>query len=565
MGTKGLGRVVATLLLALTCLAGPLDAAAAPPPRDVEGTVLSVEGSDVIVDLGSPQGVVEGDVLELWRAIQLLHPVTRKPIRDRYEVGTLKVLQVRERLAVTVPVSAPRRPPAPGDTVILRREPEKKPAKREPASTPGAVAPQMDGDAAAVAALFDSLSGASPVDRIRAYVAYVRKNPKSPYARILREDAVQYHRLLKAQQEPAGPVGAPAPGAPGASASQPPGAAPVAEPAPSTLEPIQVDFAPPPRGLPGRPLDVGLRLSISVAGAVLHVRNPGDVGYRPIPMVSAGSGHYRATIPSERMRPPEVQYFIERVDARGRSFGVLGSEDQPLTIEVERAPRAEPTVLQQSTTASMLVDYADFNRFKGNDRTLQVEGTLGMRFADVGVRALRSGFGVYQGKGGSLQELDVQHLEPRSVGLKYGYLEGELGFVRRASLMIRAVCGLTEDGVVGGALAMVRIGSDQETNLALGGEVLGGVGARSITQLEIREFPRVPILLRSEVSNQPAGTLGGILAGRSQERGELGLRTIVQVGYEFLPGFVVALRLSGQGRTINHYGMGGGGAVTYTW
>jgi len=129
----------------------------------------------------------------------------------------------------------------------------------------------------------------------------------------------------------------------------------------------------------------------------------------------------------------------------------------------------------------------------------------------------------------------------------------------------RAVCGLTEDGVTGGVMALVRIGSDQETNLSLGGEFLGGVGSRSITQLEIREIPRVPILLRSEVSNQPAGTKTGLGPSTSKLEGDLGLRTIVQIGYEFFPGFVLSLRGSAQGRTIKHYGFGGGGAVSYSW
>lgn len=550
-------RLLTTALLVL-CLGTSARAAEDSPSHNVEGTVLSVEGTDIIVDLGAPRGIAEGDELELWRPIQIVHPVTRKPIRDRYRVGTLKVVQVRDKLAVTTAVSAPKRPPAAGDTVILRREPEKASAVKEsPAKALTGTAP-TDAETAKVTALFDSLSNAPLIDRIRAYVEYVKKNPKSPYAQILREDAVQYHRLLRAQKEQGAAL------QPSAASSV--NAAAIAREEPSTGV-VEAEFEAPPRGLPGKPFDVGIRLSAPVAGAVLHVRNPGDVGYRPIPMAPSGSGHYRATIPANRMRPPGVQYFIERVDQAGRSAGVIGSEDQPLRIEVEPDPKAAPTILQQSTTASTLVDYADFNTLNGehNDWTLQVEGTLGMRFADVGIRALRTGAGVYRGEGGSLHDLDELHLDPRRVGLTYGYLEGELAFIPRAALVVRAVVGLTEDGVTGGALALVRIGSDRETNLALGGEVLGGIGARSITQLEIRELPRFPILLRSEVSNQPAGTLSGSLQGRSQERGELGLRTIVQGGYEIAPGFMVALRASGQGRTINHYGFGGGGAVSYTW
>jgi len=55
--------------------------------------------------------------------------------------------------------------------------------------------------------------------------------------------------------------------------------------------------------------------------------------------------------------------------------------------------------------------------------------------------------------------------------------------------------------------------------------------------------------------------------GKNESAGEneVGVRTIVQVGYRFTPDFVAALRVSFQGRTIDHAGPGFGGAVGYTW
>ena len=122
--------------------------------------------------------------------------------------------------------------------------------------------------------------------------------------------------------------------------------------------------------------------------------------------------------------------------------------------------------------------------------------------------------------------------------------------------------------------ALVRIGNDKKTNLLIGGEVLGGIGLRGITQLELDTFERVPIVLRTVVTNQPAGSPvlpvdvrppEHLPPGTSVERGEVGARAIVQVGYELAAGFVVAARGSYQGRTINHAGPGFGGAVMYTW
>ncbi len=189
-----------------------------------------------------------------------------------------------------------------------------------------------------------------------------------------------------------------------------------------------------------------------------------------------------------------------------------------------------------------------------------------MRFGDIGVRALRSGFGVYRGVGGSIRELDELGIAPRSVGLTYGHLEGEFGVSPSVSLIARAVLGLRDAGTAGGAQINLRVGSDLSTNLTIGGEVLGGVGLRGITQLEIAPRGQFPIVIRSEVTNQPAGAGTNASTGReSQAAGDVGVRGILQLGYRILPPLVVSVRGSYQGRTILHAGPGFGGALEYRW
>jgi hypothetical protein len=105
---------------------------------------------------------------------------------------------------------------------------------------------------------------------------------------------------------------------------------------------------------------------------------------------------------------------------------------------------------------------------------------------------------------------------------------------------------------------------------------LGSVGLRGITQLELNTFEKVPVLFRTEVTNQPAGVSRRGKPVRpddptqaqdatSHDQGEVGARAIAQVGYRFLPQLVIAVRGSYQGRTINHAGPGFGGAVSYQW
>jgi len=246
---------------------------------------------------------------------------------------------------------------------------------------------------------------------------------------------------------------------------------------------------------------------------------------------------------------------------------VLGSAEEPQSVAVANVPLPKRPV-RQPATVTVSTDYADWNNFKGNDVVWQTEGSVGMRFQDVGLRAARTGFGVYRGTGGSLAELDQLKLSGRSVGLTYGYLEGEFGLSHFTSIIGRLVIGMEDDGVNGGAQALLRIGNDRETNLTIGGEALGGIGLRGITELQLASFARVPILFRTEVTNQPAGAASGGLKGSvgvASGQGEVGARAIAQVGYRFLPDLVISARGSYQGRTINHAGPGFGGAVTYQW
>jgi hypothetical protein len=285
-------------------------------------------------------------------------------------------------------------------------------------------------------------------------------------------------------------------------------------------------------------------------------------------MTEAGAGYFAATLPGERLAAPEVEYFIEGTSPEGKAIALVGRAETPMELPVHDAPKPVPP-RKLDANAVLITDYADYNRFRGNDRVWQTEGYFGLRFGDTGVRALRTGFGVYRGKGGSIQELDELGKSPRNVGLTYGYLESEFGIVRAFAIIGKLSVGLLEDGVSGGGQVLLRIGSDQGTNLVLGGELLGGVGLRSITQLEWSSFERVPIVLRTEVTNQPAG------ASPSEEQredealaqgdGEVGVRGIVQVGYRIVPSLTVSVRGSFQGRTIQHAGPGFGAAVGYTW
>jgi hypothetical protein len=578
-------------VLALALCARPSKAAEPAGPGEGNATVVALDGPQFVVDLGTASGASVGDLVELWRPVKLKHPVTGRILVDRFRIGTLRLDQVGESLALASAAETPQRAPQPGDRVVLRRArtapPTRTtaaaPAARTPAPTatpspagggpvpgrpheptsgvqapshePGSregpqgqpATPPADPEAAVITGLFDSLAGADLVMRIRAYENYVRARPQGRYARVLYEEARSLRQLLAWE------------GSGQARASS----------APMELG----RFEPPAEALAETPLRLAVEIKGPAAGAVVHVRRAGEAAYASLPMAPSGPGYFSVQIPAERMRAPKLEYFVETVAANGAALTLSGTADHPRAIELQPLPRPEPPA-KHDYMASILTDYADYNRMRHNDWASQTEGFFGIRYGDVGVRAVRSGFGVYRGAGGSIEDLDRAGKAPRAIGLTYGYLELEAGASEHVSFIGRGVVGLLDDGTGGGGQIMLRIGNDRRTNLLLGGELLGGVGTRGITQLELNTFRRFPIVLRTEVTNQPAGVEdrkprpleAGYSAEQTSQKGaDVGARAVVQVGYRVEPSLVLALRGSYQGRTINHAGPGFGAGITYEW
>lgn len=533
---------------------GPTSSMSAPADTldEVRATVIDVQGPDLVLDLPAGVGVVEGEVVELWRPLTLRHPVTGKRLEDRFVIGRLRLMQVRPTLTLARPVAELAREAQPGDLVILtvRRPADVTPddgaapppdATEPPPERVGAAARHPD--EAVIGELLERLSGASLAERIRAYEAFAAERPDGPFSRTLAEEAAALRILFEAETAPHEEI---------------------------VSAPRVLSFAAPSSVWADRPVTLGIELSDEAVGAVLHYRTATSPTYHTLAMRPSGPGYFSAQVPEGAVSGPRLQFFVEATDGSGAPLSVVGDDSAPRAIDVLTPLEEDESTVTRSLR--VITDYADYNRLRGDDRVWQTEGEFGMRFRDTGIRALRSGFGVYRGIGGSVEELDEARLEPREVGLTYGYVETEIAPVDAVGLIGRAIVGLGDDGVAGGGQALVRIGSDRGTNLLLGGELLGTVGLRSIAQLELATFDRVPILFRTEVSNQPAGAspsdddvpasgTGDVSGGD----GDIGARGIAQVGLRVVDGFVVAVRGSFQGRTIKHAGPGVGGGVSYQW
>jgi hypothetical protein len=563
---------VACAIVLVAALALPASASA----QVTEGNILSIDPSgEIVIDLGASRGVATGDLLEVWRPLRFKNPVTGKTINDRILIAKLRVKQARPELAIArvegdverqlapgdvvlaanaAPAPAPAPPPTPAPPLPAPAPAPAKPARpaspttvttttttTHTATTVPTLPPHADADARELDELFGSLKNATPDARIVAYEKFVLEHPQSRHANAVWVEAKSLRRLLEMN---------------------------LREVERENQRPKPGGFAGPKTAPVGAPLELALELE-KARGAVLHVRRAGEQGYVSTPMRETGASYFAGSIPAATMSEGTIEYFVEATDSNGEVHAVAGSAPAPLAVKAENPLPPDSRKREEGTIvrAGALTDYASFSSKSNQDYVWQSEAQLGARFRDVGLRALRSGFGAYRGRGGTLQDLDQKGLAGRDVGLTYGYLETELAPDSILAFVVRAIVGLREDGVSGGAQGFLRIGNDRRTNLLIGGEVLGGIGLRGITQLEWNLLPRVPVMLRSEVTNQPAGVSVPKSASglASTGQGEVGVRSIVQVGYRVLPSLVVAGRGSFQARTINHAGPGAGAAVTYEW
>jgi len=573
--TSGAPRVgfrwAAACVLAAAVAAGAAPASAQPKgggaaqsakkpaaPSEVTGTVLDIDKEEIVLDVGSDAGVTENMTVDLWRPLKLKHPVTGKIVSDRFKIGQIQIGQVRPAMSLAKASGALSRPAAAGDLILFPRS-----AAATTASTttgvatsaattttasPTTTAPSHeeetapeDVDAKNVADMFEGLKNQNIQARVARYEEFLRAHPESRFFTVIFEENIALKRLLQ-------PV------------DTAPSARPTSNPTPYLISsPTATD------AIPGKPFHLSAEIG-NADGAVLQLRRKGETLFVPIPMKHTGDRYFSAIVPAERIDGRTLEYFIEATSANG-TYAMVGTAREPHRVDVTPNPKNSPPLSGQGSV-TLLTDYADYNRMRGNDWASQTEATFGIRFKDLGIRAVRMGFGVYRGVGGSVKELDDEKLQGRLVGLTYGYVEAEIGIHRLFSIIGRTSVGLLDNGVGGGGQLFARIGNDRGTNLAIGGEILGGVGLRSIIELQLNTFERFPILLRTEVSNQPAGSAPSaseVVHGTATQTSDPAGRGVVQLGFRVTPDFTIAVRGSFQGRNINHAGPGFGGSVGYTW
>mgnify|MGYP000865285148 FL=1 len=529
-------------LLAATILACALAVPGAAAADEVAvGVVVKVDTREIYVNLGGQKGVVDGASLRLKRPVMLRHPVTRAPVKDWLPIGTATITSAGDKLAMAVLDGELRAQVAVGDIAEIYVEREEAVAPPPPpiASPPDETGPipQIDVDTAAVLAVWRSLAGQNLDRRIGAWEGWLSANPQSPHAAAIRTDL----DALRAQREAASPR----------------------RPTPGRAT-VQLAHEGPTRGEAGRDLPLVFVVDdpSTLVSASLHYRPSGGTTYQRLLLRREGGMYLRATIPAAAVTAPGVEYFVEAAVPRGESGAAFASSSAPSRVTVE----PPPAVLEKfagtrhRTRLSIMASYMDFANLddRAGDRTDRV----GMGEIDVLYRlggtiyGVRAGFGSYRGVGGFANRTwtDVEPAPER--GFQYGYAEMELRLPVKKGPPVGAAgrfyAGVGEEGLALGAAGRVRLGDPDAANLSVGISAVEELGYFSDLRLETRPDARLPVGISVGVTDQPG-------------QGDLGVRLAADVGWRALSWIQPTLRLSWQGRTAVHSGVGAGLGVVFDW
>ncbi|MEI8254531.1 MAG: hypothetical protein WCJ30_02540 [Deltaproteobacteria bacterium] len=357
------------------------------PGAATDGTVVRVDTTDLVIDVGSETGATDGATYRLYRPIEVRHPITHRLMRDRFPIGELRITSLGRVLSLARPTAAVARPPAVGDELASTSTP---PATRVSAGRPGAatrsappameparigpaiappassnVVPPMTSDERDALQTFLQSLGRLPEQRITLYGEFIARHPGSPLVATLRQDqrAMQTWVVQRARAEEAAAI--------------------LAEDGSSSAPPAG------PPGLHGErivALDEGQSATVdlqitpgsNVTGALFNIRGGPGATFETSNAAIDTHGFIRVAVPDRYVHADGFDYFLEVVTHDGQHIPAFGDPENPVHVTVYPLP-----LPQQSTAGLTRIDlrsdFIDRNQLRGNDQYFILEGDFYQR------------------------------------------------------------------------------------------------------------------------------------------------------------------------------------------
>lgn len=557
----GRASLASSLLGALVLVLALPPTTHAQAPRVVRATVVLIDGLDVFVDLPAPTATT-GLVLRLYRPIEVTHPVTRRRLRDRFFLGEIEIVAPGEVLSRARPHGELARTVALGDVcevelappvVAVVEPPAAAAAASEAAEPPSApTAPPelptyrsdvadstLDPETASLLELLEDTLGRPPEHRAIVLRNYLRAHPRGRYDDALRAELTSMQRYATLT-----------------------GGGDVETRTRLIRAAFRADRIEHAAGGVARDLAVGIEPTTPLRAVRLHVRTRGAPAYTTLDFLADGPTHARVTIPAELVTPPSIEYFVEATDVEGLTVPVVGEPGRPITVDVSGDAPGTRIPHRSIRVSGEYVGFDTFAGTPGRDWYFLGEVDVLYRVLADWLYGVRLGFAALGGQSRNVDDLRRMGtpLEPFPAGFTYGYLELEGHFVELLGIAGRLELGLGVPGDplvqaagvnVGGQLR-IRIGEEYGTHLLLAGEFSTAVGQRAFVALAWSLAPEWPSRVEVHVTDQPVST-------------GLGVRVVVEQGYRLGDFFAIALRLSYQGRRIDHTGIGGGLTLSFDW
>ncbi len=518
-------------------------ALAAPPPRTT-GTIVRVDRGELFIDLGTDAGLEVGQTVEVFRRVEIQHPVTRKVLVDRFPIGTATISEAGRLLSIVDDFEALEPAPRVGDLIDFgRRKPE---LPETTASTPGPnTSPSTRPDAATsgsptdpILGIFELTLGLPIRDRISLWEEWAMANPRSPRLPAVREEIASLSRLL-------------APTTPTTSPSAKP-------PTPTPPSGLTARYAIPTNATPDQPIElyVAVLEYERVHSLRLLVRRRGEPTYTSIPLTPDGRLGARATLDSHWRNPGVIQVRFEASTTDGAIEVLTGMTDETINVAaVERDAIDE----RNRSRASARFDFVSFWAESDDDQFLRFETDFRYRIGDKVLEAFRMGVGVFKGRGGSTDLLDQGLIDGEDRSINYGFAEVELNGHRLFGLAGRLLVGTYQSAdrtqplsSAFGVAVEARVGEADKTRLYGGIQATEYIGREFWLRVAIAELEGWPMEASVVVSDLPVGEDYGVSLGYG-------------VTWQANDLFALALRVGWNARTINHSGFTAGTGVVLTW